>query len=127
MSNKYLIIPITELDKVDFSQLVITSIDNLRYNNERTKAIIEWDVIDPAFLNQLNNSEGSYSADEMSIVLSNPEWQSEETLNEHQESILPDSRRIRGKYAGIGDTYDEATDTFVSPITGEQPADPITE
>jgi hypothetical protein len=23
--------------------------------------------------------------------------------------------RIRGKYAGIGDTYDEATDTFVSP------------
>jgi hypothetical protein len=24
--------------------------------------------------------------------------------------------RIRGKYAGIGDTYDEATDTFVSPI-----------
>jgi hypothetical protein len=27
---------------------------------------------------------------------------------------------IRGKYAGIGDTYDEATDTFVSPITGEQ-------
>ena len=27
---------------------------------------------------------------------------------------------IRGKYAGIGDTYDEATDTFVSPITEEQ-------
>jgi hypothetical protein len=27
---------------------------------------------------------------------------------------------IRGKYAGIGDTYDEVTDTFVSPITGEQ-------
>jgi len=22
---------------------------------------------------------------------------------------------IRGKYAGIGDTYDEATDTFISP------------
>lgn len=28
---------------------------------------------------------------------------------------------IRGKYAGIGDTYDEVTDTFVSPITEEQP------
>jgi hypothetical protein len=27
--------------------------------------------------------------------------------------------RIRGKYAGIGDTYDEATDTFISPITEE--------
>jgi len=35
--------------------------------------------------------------------------------------------RIRGKYAGIGDTYDEATDTFVSPVTGEQLDEPIIE
>jgi len=34
---------------------------------------------------------------------------------------------IRGKYAGIGDTYDEVSDTFISPITGEQSVDPITE
>jgi len=33
--------------------------------------------------------------------------------------------RIRGKYAGIGDTYDEVTDTFVSPVTGEQLDEPI--
>jgi hypothetical protein len=79
-SNKYLIIPVTELDKVDFSQLVITSRDTLRHNNERTKAIIEWDVIDPTFLDQLNDAEGSYTEDQMGIVLSNPEWQSEETL-----------------------------------------------
>jgi len=35
--------------------------------------------------------------------------------------------KIRGKYAGIGDTYDEASDTFISPITGEQSADSIIE
>ena len=34
--------------------------------------------------------------------------------------------KIRGKYAGIGDTYDEVTDTFVSPITEEQPNQPAT-
>jgi hypothetical protein len=34
---------------------------------------------------------------------------------------------IRGKYAGIGDTYDEVTDTFVSPITGEQPIEEETD
>lgn len=33
---------------------------------------------------------------------------------------------IRGKYAGIGDSYDEVTDTFVSPITEEQPTQPDT-
>lgn len=29
----------------------------------------------------------------------------------------------RGKYAGVGDRYDEATDTFISP----EPAEPVTE
>ena len=80
MSNRYLVIPTEELNKVDFTQLVITSIDTLRFNNDRTKAIIEWDEIEPTFLKQLFNTQGSYSADEMSIVLSNPEWQSEAKL-----------------------------------------------
>lgn len=30
---------------------------------------------------------------------------------------------FRGKYAGVGDRYDEATDTFISP----EPAEPVTE
>jgi hypothetical protein len=80
VSNRYLVIPTEELNKVDFTQLVITSIDTLRFNNDRTKAIIEWDEIEPTFLKQLFNTQGSYSADEMSIVLSNPEWQSEAKL-----------------------------------------------
>jgi hypothetical protein len=29
------------------------------------------------------------------------------------------NNNIRGKFAAIGDTYDEATDTFVSPIVQE--------
>lgn len=94
MSNKYLIIPVTELDKVDFSQLVITSIETLRYSIDRSKTFIEWDAAEPTFLDQLSGTEGSYTADEIGAVLSNPEWQSKETLNEHQESILSNSRSI---------------------------------
>jgi len=30
---------------------------------------------------------------------------------------------IRGKYAGIGDTYDEANDVFVAPVIEEAPED----
>jgi hypothetical protein len=30
------------------------------------------------------------------------------------------NKNIRGKYAGIGDTYDEANDIFISPIVEEQ-------
>jgi len=79
-SNKYLIIPVTELDNVDFSQLVITSKDTLRYNIDGSKTFIEWDDIEPSFLHQLSGTEGSYTADEIGAVLSNPEWQSEATL-----------------------------------------------
>ena len=35
---------------------------------------------------------------------------------------------IRGKYAGIGDYYDEATDTFISPVYSidlSEPVDPL--
>ena len=80
VSNKYLIIPVTELDKVDFSQLVITSKETLRYSIDGSKTFIEWDDIEPTFLDKLSGTEGSYTADEISIVLSNSEWQSQETL-----------------------------------------------
>ena len=79
-SNKYLIIPVTELDKVDFNQLVITSKDTLRYSIDGSKTFIEWDDIEPTFLDQLSGTQGSYTADEIGVVLSNPEWQSEATL-----------------------------------------------
>jgi len=79
--NKYLIIPVTELDKVDFSQLVITSKDTLRYSTDGSKTFIEWDDIEPTFLEQLSGKEGPYTADEIGVILSNPEWQPEEIEN----------------------------------------------
>jgi hypothetical protein len=94
VSNKYLIIPVTELDKVDFSQLVITSKDTLRYSIDGLKTFIEWDDVEPTFLDQLSGTQGAFTADEISAVLSNPEWQSKEILNEHQESILSDNGSI---------------------------------
>jgi hypothetical protein len=86
-SNKYLVIPVTELDKVDFSQLVITSRDTLRYSIDGSKTFIEWDETEPTFLDQLNGSEGSYTADEIGAVLSNPEWQSPMILEQSADSI----------------------------------------
>lgn len=94
VSNKYLIIPVTELDKVDFNQLVITSKDTLRYSIDGLKTFIEWDDIEPSFLYDLSGKEGPFNVDEIGIALSNPEWQTKEILNEYQESILSDSRSI---------------------------------
>ena len=80
-SNKYLIIPVTELDKVDFDQLVITSKDTLRYSIDGSKTFIEWDDIEPTFLYDLSGKEGPFDVDEIGIALSNPEWQSQKTLS----------------------------------------------
>ena len=80
VSNKYLIIPVTELDKVDFNQLVITSKETLRYSVDGLKTFIEWNGIEPTFLNDLSGKEGSFDVDEIGIVLSNPEWQSQKVV-----------------------------------------------
>ena len=80
MSNKYFLILATDLDKVDFSQLVITSKETLRYSVDGLKTFIEWDDIEPTFLDQLFPLAEVLNAEQIGLVLSTLEWQSQETL-----------------------------------------------
>ena len=49
MSRKYLIIPVSEVSKVDFSQVCETSEATLRKSVDETKTFIKWDGDDPSF------------------------------------------------------------------------------
>lgn len=80
MSNKYLFIPVTDLDKVDFDQLVITSKETLRYSVDGLKTFIEWNETEPSFLSQLSPLAEVLNAEQIGLVLSTSEWQSQETL-----------------------------------------------
>ena len=73
-NRKFLIFPVTELDKVDFSQVGETSSETVRKSVDETKTFIKWDNEDPTFIVDLLNTEGPYSYDEIIDILSTEEW-----------------------------------------------------
>jgi len=74
-NRKYLIIAVSELDKIDFNLILETSSDTLRYNANNTKTLIKWiDGLEPNFISNLTTKEGPYNIDEISSILSSSDW-----------------------------------------------------
>jgi len=73
-NREYLIIPATEVPKVDFSLVCETSAETLRYSVDETKTFIKWDGEAPAFVADLVGTEGPYTYTEILDILSTPEW-----------------------------------------------------
>ena len=79
MSRKYLIIQCSELDKVDFSQILETSAETVRKSIDTTKTFIKWDGdTTPACVSSLTGTEGPYTKDQIMTILNTDAWASEE-------------------------------------------------
>ena len=73
-NRQYAIFSLTEIDKIDFSQVLETSADTLRTSTDNTKSFIKWDGEQPAFVSTLETLEGPYTYSEILDILSTPEW-----------------------------------------------------
>jgi hypothetical protein len=73
-NRKYLILPVTELSKVDFNQVGETSAETVRKSVDETKTFIKYEGQDPAFISQLKNTEGPYTHEQILNILSTEEW-----------------------------------------------------
>jgi len=70
-----MIFSVTELDKIDFTQVLETSIDTVRKSVDGTKTFVKWDgEIIPDCVLDLITKEGPYTYDEIIAILSTPEW-----------------------------------------------------
>ena len=78
--RKYLIIPTTELSKVDFSQVEETSIDTVRKSVDGTKTFIKWNGQEPTFVSDILNLEGPYTHNQILDILITEEWTIKETM-----------------------------------------------
>mgnify|MGYP003109639887 CR=1 FL=1 len=79
MSRKYLIIQCSELNKVDFSQILETSAETVRKSIDTTKTFLKWDGnTTPTFVNNLTAIEGPYTKDQILTILNTDEWASKE-------------------------------------------------
>jgi hypothetical protein len=74
--REYLILPVSELTKVDFSLILETSPETVRKSIDQTKTFIKWDGEEPAFTTLISGAEGPYTYPEMLDILTGIEWTS---------------------------------------------------
>jgi hypothetical protein len=75
-NREYLIFPVSELSKVDFSQVLETSADTVRKSVDETKTFVKWNGDTPAFVATMTGTEGPYTHAEILDILSTSEWSS---------------------------------------------------
>ena len=68
--KKYVIITKEEVANIDFSQVIETSVNTLRYNNDGTKTFVKFEGNTPSFL----DGKTQYTNDEMLTELGKSEW-----------------------------------------------------
>lgn len=73
-NNRYIIFPVSELDKVDFSQVLETSADTVRKSVDNTKTFVNWTGEESAFVSTMTSVEGPLLYEEMLKILSTTEW-----------------------------------------------------
>ena len=72
--REYLIIPVSELTKVNFEEVLETSADTVRKSIDQTKTFVKWEGAEPAFVATISGAEGPYTYDEILNILTGVEW-----------------------------------------------------
>ena len=75
-NRQFAIFSTTEIDKIDFSQVLETSESTLRKSTDSTKTFVKWDGEQPEFISELTTLEGPYTYSEILEILFTPEWTS---------------------------------------------------
>ena len=73
-NREFMIFNVSELDQIDFTQVLETSADTVRKSVDQTKTFVKWDGTMPDSVNNLTTKEGPYTYDEILIILSTTEW-----------------------------------------------------
>lgn len=64
----------SEVDSIDFINVLESSVDTLRLSVDETKSFVKWEGETPSFVSDLTNTEGPYSHSQILEVLSEEAW-----------------------------------------------------
>lgn len=77
--RNYIIFNISEINSVDFSQVMEDSQETIRKSIDEQKTFVKWEGAKmPSSLNGLQTKEGPYSHGEMVKIMTSREWSSPE-------------------------------------------------
>ena len=75
-NRQYVIFDVSELDKINFSEVLETSADTVRKSVDGTKTFVKWEdgnYVPPSI--QALTTKGEYlTHEEILVILSGPEW-----------------------------------------------------
>jgi hypothetical protein len=74
-NREFMIFNISELDTINFNEVLETSIDTVRKSVDETKTFVKWEgeTIPPSVQN-LTTKEGPYTYQEILTILATEEW-----------------------------------------------------
>jgi hypothetical protein len=72
--RKFMIFNVSELNQIDFTQVLETDADTIRKSVDETKTFVKWDGAMPECVSNLTTKEGPYTYDEILTILATPEW-----------------------------------------------------
>lgn len=75
-----MIFNISELDTINFDEVLETSKGTIRTSNDGTKTFVKWEGNIPTTVNNLQTSEGPYPYEDMLNILSSTEWTSNDFI-----------------------------------------------
>ena len=77
INRNYIILDVSELDKIIFDEILNSSIETLRFSLDGTKTFIKWEGNQPSFVDILETKSEVYSYDEIITILETSEWKEE--------------------------------------------------
>lgn len=73
--RKFVIFNVSEINLINFNEVLETSTNTLRFSVDKTKTFVKWDEdTQPPCISNLTTKEGPYDYDTMMSILDGPEW-----------------------------------------------------
>jgi len=69
-----MIFNMSEINQIDFSQVLETSADTIRKSVDETKTFVKWEGTMPDCVFNLTTKEGPYTYNEILTILATSEW-----------------------------------------------------
>ena len=79
--RNFIIFNVSEINKINFDEVLESSIDTIRKSVDETKTFVKWsgNTI-PSSVQTLTTSEGPYTYDEIIVILNSTDWVEPSTL-----------------------------------------------
>ena len=79
-NRNFMIFNVSELNTINFTQVLETSLNTVRKSVDETKTFVKWDGDMPSSVSSLTTKEGPYNYEEILTILATPEWTQEEIV-----------------------------------------------